>query len=173
MRKLIIGYMFILLDISVSLDIIQIGLIPDFVGYIFVLKAIKDLEFESDRFLRIRPAAIGAMIYLAFLYIMDMFGISATIEPIDNIFSLLGTAYSLYISYSIIKGLRDIEVDREVDLNTAKLLTVWKLLAAAQIISHLVVFWSTIAFIVYFMSLALSIWFLIELNRTKNYYEVD
>ena len=52
----------------------MIGLIPDFLGYIFIRKGVQELREESPCFARLDPWTLGMAVYSGILYLLDLFG---------------------------------------------------------------------------------------------------
>ena len=136
----------ILVFLNFNLDIgaARIGLIPSFIGYYFMLKGIKDVREFSDRFNRIIPLVKGMIVFSCITYMFDLLGVTTEVDffylsASDRMFfitlGLIPVVLSLYISYNIIFGIKDIEVIKEQSLNSNQLYKTWKLMAVFSILT--------------------------------------
>ena len=172
MKNIFIGMIFVFINLNLDIDTTRIGLIPTFVGYIFMVRGLSELVGISDRFLKVKPFAIGMAIYSIVLYALDLLGISLALGwSFSYILSLISSAVSLFISYGIIMGIKDIEIMRLKELNSERLYTAWKLLAFTSIASHLlIVIVPMLAFMSTVISLIIGVYYLFVFNETKNLY---
>lgn len=170
MRKLFIGMIFVFLDFTFNLNTTRIGLIPDFVGYIIMLQGLSELAEQSNRFVSIRPYVLGMAIYAGALYLFDLLGVTASAGIGAWLLGLISTGISLYISYSIVLGVMDIEQLQMRDLDGAKLLQVWKayaIVSAAVFLLYLIPVLNILSIIAGF---AMGIYFLVAFHKTKELY---
>ena len=84
MRQIFWGMLFLFLDFNLTVKSSLIGLIPDFVGCIFLIRGLDLLRGESIRFVQARPWALAAAVYTGFTWLLDLLGLNLT-----GIFSLL------------------------------------------------------------------------------------
>ena len=77
MRNIFIGFILIFLDFNLTINNSQIGLIPDFIGYIIMINGLTEMADDSRLFLKSKPYAAGMAVYTGILYFADMFGISS------------------------------------------------------------------------------------------------
>lgn len=171
MGKIFIGLIFIFINFNLSFGAITIGLIPNFVGYIFMIIGLNELKNESDYFNKVRPFAIAMCIYNVITYAIDLFGISYSIMFLGIILGLISTAVSLYISYNIVSGVIDIENKRSVDINGSKLKSRWNLLAVFQVVCVLTLYIPFLSIVCMLIAVVFTIMFLVEYRKTKNMYE--
>lgn len=125
MKYIFIGYLIMLFRVNIGL----LEFLPTFVGYIFIDMGIKQLRSKSIRFIKLKPwvlgmAAYSFLIYVAKLLSLNLPGIIALILPI------LTSLAALYILREIILGLKDIEAAENIQLNTRKMLSIWKVKSA-------------------------------------------
>lgn len=170
MGSIFIGCILIFLDFNLNLGNCNIGLLPDFIGYICMVNGLRELESESSNFQKVRPFATGMSIFTGILYAIDLFGISANLGWLSTILAIASMAILLYILYTIILGVQDIECTRTADLNSTKLKSTWKPMAVLQIVTLLIPR-PPVAVIFIIVWFILAIVFLVALNTTKNLYE--
>jgi 4-hydroxybenzoate polyprenyltransferase len=140
-------------------------------------KGVEELAGFSDRFLKVAPYVIGMAIFSGIIYAMNLFGITATIEESSSgyffivLIGLVLAIVSIYIAYSIIMGIKEIETTRGQDLNSWPLYSAWRLsvifsllsLALAFIIPGLALVCIIVTFVVY-------VYYLFMFNKTKNLF---
>lgn len=171
MRNIFIGLLFIFLNFNITIGASIIGLIPGFIGYIYILKGFDELKEQGEWFTRLRPYATGMAIYSGVLYVFDLLGISTSMGALFTVpLGLVSTIISLYISYGIVMGIKDMEVVNQFELNTGALLSAWKVMAFCAIISYLVIWIPIIAIIGIIIGFIASIWFLYSFSQSKNKY---
>ncbi len=169
MRNIFIGFLFVFLDFNLTLGASQIGLIPDFVGYILVFQGLTELEKMSARFIKARPFALGMAVYTGLLYALALFGIG-TNDIVSFVLGLVSTLISLYISYNIVMGVKEIEASSGRFLNAQGLYSNWTLLAILSLIVYLLLFIPILNVLCIIAGLVAGIVFLVSFNKTKNLY---
>ena len=192
MRKIFIGMILVFLNFDITLGPSKIGLIPSFVGYAYMYSGVMELSDYSDKFVKIAPIIKVMAICTGFIYLMDLLGFSAYFTlPLGSTFSdieipfafvlfgillgLISMIASLYISYEIIQGIKDIESVKMKNLNSDQLLSTWKLLAVFTVLSFALLFIvPELALICIILAIIVSIYYLFVFNKSKNlYYEND
>ena len=171
MNSLFIGFLFIFLNFNIKMGEATIGLIPSFVGFIFLLKGINELSGESPLFKKAKPLSIFMILYSAFLYILDILAITNTQILLTIFLAIINIVTSLYIYYIIVSGVKDIEESRNAFLNSSKLRARWNLMALFQLLSLLSMLILPMAIIFIIVSFIATILFLIDFHRTKKLYE--
>ena len=170
MKRLLIAYLFIFIDIHITSGASRISLTPTFAGYILLLGAFKLLEGESPEFTRLRPFALGMAVYTGICWLLDAFGVTASPNGVSlpsASLSLIGTVVSLYIAKGVVEGIKDMEVRHDADLKAGRLELVWKVLAAAQIASIVMLVFPPLAAAAVIVSFISTIMFLIRLYDCK------
>ena len=171
MRNIFIGLLFIFLDFNLDFGAMRVGLIPDFIGYIMILQGLKEIALLSEHFGKAKPFTIGMIVYTSVLYAADFFGLwtqNGTI--IALVLGLVSVAVSLYISYHIVMGVRDLEAEQERFLNGEKLYNAWKLLAIFSVIAYVLIIVPVLGLVSVIASFVFGIMFLVVFNQTKNLY---
>ena len=84
---------------------------------------------------------------------------------------LAATAASFYVSYLIIQGVGDVERNRGVDLQQARLMQVWKLYVICALAANALVILAPIAFICMIVAFVAAVLFLIRFNTTRESYD--
>lgn len=169
MRNIFIGYLFIFLDFNFNFNAHTLALIPDFIGFYFMVKGLKELASQSQRFTKVQPLAVGMGVYTAVLFIMDLLGMG--MGTLSWVLGLVSLAISLYISYTIILGIQDIETTRDADLYSQKLKSTWMGMVITHVASYLFVWVPALALISVIAAFVLAIVYLFAFRNTKNAYE--
>lgn len=105
-------------------------------GYFLLLQGLRELEEESGVFSDTRPFVVGMTVYTAILWVGALLGVTGTGNLLSILLSLVSTVVSLYISWSIIQGVQEMEERHQADLNSAGMSLAWKVLLVADIVSY-------------------------------------
>lgn len=173
MRNIFVGLLFVFLDFNLDLGGARVGLIPDFIGYILIYQGLGEISLLSGWFAKARPFALGMIIYTAVLYAGDLFGtwgMQQNGSPLGVILGIISVAVSLYISYCIVMGVKDLEVTQERFLDGERLHSVWKVMAVLSVGIYVLMFVPVLAFLSMIALLVVGIVFLVAFNRSKNLY---
>ena len=170
MGNLFIGFMLIFLDFNLNLGNSTIGLIPDFIGYIVMIKGLEQMDKESAFFMKIKPYVTGMAFYSTFLYLLDLLGVSISLGVLTYVLAIISTVISLYISYNIVMGVIDMEGKYNTYLNGNSLKSTWTLLAVFNILSFVTLMIPLISLISIIGSFIVAIIFLVAFNNSKNLY---
>lgn len=173
MENIFIGMLLVFLDFTIKLDSnrIIIGLIPDFIGYILMMKGLKELIATSEEFEKAKQLAYGMAIYTGVLYAMDLFGISSSIWWFFSYALGAGAlAGELVVAFWIIKGLTRFEILYNRNLQAENLLYIWKIRLAFSVAAYALTWIPVISIFALLGSLIVSIIYLAYFNRTKKLF---
>lgn len=170
MNNIFIGLLFVFLDFDIQFGASKVGLIPDFIGYILIFIGLAELTAGNDRFSRVRPFAVYMAVYTGVLYAMDLFSISYNLGIISSLLDLASLIVSLYISYSIVRGVQDLETLLEQDLNGGPLYNTWLALVVCTVAIFFIAFVPGLNVLCLIAGVVVGIVFLVMFNRTKNLY---
>lgn len=172
MTNLFIAFLLIFLDFNLTINSAYvIGLIPDFVGFIFMIKGLKELAGESPRFSKLRPFAIGMTVYACIVYVLNALAVGTTSTLLSFALSFAETAVSLYISYNIVMGVHDMEIRHSACFNYNNLKTYWTVMAIFQAVAYVGFFIPAFSIVCILVSCAFSIVFLVQFHRSRKLYE--
>lgn len=171
MRNIFIGFLFIFFEFNLYLGNSTIDIIPDFIGYIILIKGLDEMSADGPSFARIKPFAMGMGICCSIVYAMDVFGIGTSLGWIGIILGIAGMVLSLYISYTIIQGIHEAEAKHSADLGSNRLNSTWTVMAVFQAAYYVGMFIPFLAVVCVIVSLISSIVFLVAMNKTKIRYE--
>ncbi|MGB4660769.1 MAG: hypothetical protein WBI07_16480 [Mobilitalea sp.] len=173
MKNIFIGFILIFLDFSLNLGNSKIGLIPDFIGYIIMIKGLEEMAEESNFFIKIKPFVAGMAIYSGILYFMDLIGASVSLGTLTYLLAFMSIVVSLYISYHIVMGVIEMEGTYQTFLNGNSLKSTWQLLAIFNVLSLVSLLIPVAAIFFILASFVVAVCFLVAFSNSKNrYYEI-
>ena len=170
MNQIFLGMLFVFLDLTLNINNCTIDFLPDFVGYILMMKGPREMESESACFTKSRPWAMGLAVYTGVLFAADLLGISADWGFMGWVLGLAATNASLVISYWIIKGIRQIESVRGFDLQGEKLNSLWMATAVIDGLCYLLVWVPLLGAMGALAGFIIGICYLVAFYRTKQLY---
>lgn len=171
MKNIFLGMLFVFLNFHLDIETIRIGLIPTFLGYIFMAYGLSQLAGYSSVFSSVLPYVRIMVLYSGICYVLDITGLSFSMgEPINYILSIIATFASLFISYRIIAGIKDVEARRAQSLNSGQLYFAWKLLAIFSGIVYLMYIIPVLALISVIAVFITGIYYLYVFSQTKNLF---
>lgn len=171
MRNIFIGFLLVFLNLSFNIGDCIIGIVPNFIGYIFILKGIDEFKNDNQFIYKMRNFAIGMIIYTSIIYALDLFTISVKLGLLGNTLKLVSTIVCYYILYNIIKGIREIESLHNIDIQGETLRSKWDIMVFSQIASVVFVSIPIILIVLIIISLITAIMFFVAFNTTTKLYE--
>ncbi len=171
MSNLFWGFFFIVFNFNLTLGNAVVGLIPDFIGYFLILKGIIELQDLSIHFRKIKSLVVLMVIVKIITYFMDLLGMTAQIQTGAVIVGLVLLVISLYIEYSIICGIQEIEKAQNMKLNAEKLFSIWKIVAVFSALAYIGLILPSLAFVFILISAIANMVFLYNLYQSKKAYE--
>lgn len=170
MGKILAGLLFILVDFNITGGTSSIDILPDFVGYILIIYGLRTLIDKSIHFKKAHSFSIGMAIYMGIMFLSDVAGITYQLGFLAYLLSLITLIISLFITYKIVMGVREIETFRGFDLRGVSLKTCWNVMAVFQIGSYLLFFIPLINIIMLIGGFLTAIAFVVYFNTTRNAY---
>ena len=169
MKNIFTGMIMVFIDFHLNIGLSRIGLIPTFLGYIFIHKGLAELAEFSPWFTKLMPYCKGMIVYTIITYVLDLLGIP---PGTGIVLGIISGIVSFYISYGIIMGVMDIEKAKSQDLNSQQLYSTWKLMVISTLITHLLLIFPVLAIPSILIAFAISIYYLLMFNKTKKlFYE--
>ncbi|WMI82195.1 hypothetical protein [Anaerotignum sp. MB30-C6] len=170
MQQLFTGMLLIFFDFNLTVNTALIGLVPDFVGYIFIYKGLLELTEESPHFKQILELSKSMVVIMAVIYLMNLFSITASSQLLTIILGTITTAITLYTIYHIVRGVLDIEISKNIDLFGEKLFSTWKAWAILSALATLLMFVTVISTILLLVGIVMAIIFLVTFYKSKNQF---
>ncbi|MBQ4282351.1 MAG: hypothetical protein IJB96_00290 [Lachnospira sp.] len=165
MARIFTGYLLMFFDLNIN----GFDLLPDFLGYIFIVLGAGELEHKSDKFSTGKSWATVMTIYSLISIWMNMMQF--------NIFfvEIAATIASIYVTYCVVSGIGDIEENEGINMDAKSLRSLWQVEAIMRIICVGLGFFSfsdmeVIIIIVSLGEFIVYIMFLVALSKAKNIY---
>ena len=169
MRKLFWGFFLILLDLPLSFANSTLHLLPDWLGYAFLLMGCAQLESESELFGKIRSFCIAMCAFSAFIWLIDFSGLDG--GTFGNIVQLVHLCLRLYVIRRIIRAIAQTEMRRSCDLSSAHLRRVWLAVALCTAAAVALFWFPAMAVICAVAADIAGIVFLFAFHSTRKAYE--
>lgn len=166
MENFFIGMLFLFLNFNFNVSNHVIGLIPTFVGYIFIKRGISEFEGSVPAFSKIYPFAKIMIIVGIVVYIMDFLALN--IGAVYFIVSVVMLAANIYTSFNITEGVLYLEETKQIDIFGTELRRMWKIMIVALCAATVTVFIPLLNIIATLAGFVCNILFLIAFNKTKN-----
>lgn len=170
MKNIFIGFLLIFLNFDLNIGSSKIGLIPNFIGYMVMINGLLEMAEESPLFIKVKPLATFMAVYTGILYAADLVGISVSLGPLSILFGIVSTVISLYLSYNIVMGVKEVEEKYNTPLNGDSLKSTWTFLAVFNILAFALVLIPALTIICIVVSFIAAICFLVAFNNSKNRY---
>lgn len=172
---------FIFLNFHITIGFTRIGLTPNFLGYLFILGGILELEVYK-RFLEMKLAAKIMIVYFVFDYVRALFG--GHLVVFSHVFRegsrlallfragprVIPSVVFLLVLYGIVMGVREIEIAEQRNLNSKHLYLPWILIVIFSFVDVVAIFASRLGVASTIIGTVLFILFLYMFNRTKNMF---
>ena len=171
MQRIFIGLLFALLNFNLNLGNITIELIPDFLGYYFILQGLRSMRGTSPRFDQCIPFCNGMFIYCLILFLAKLTSLTVNLGLFSYLLGWVATAVSLFVTYCIAQGVKQLEALCVRNLAADELYRTWLVQAIAVIAANLLIFVPILAIVSVIIGIVGAILYLIAFNRSKNFYE--
>ena len=171
MEKIFIGMLLVFLDFTLSIGNSTMDIIPDFIGYILMMKGILELIQGCEELDKARQFAMGMAIFTGAQFVMDLFGISSSIGWFMSLVLAAGAlAGELVTAYWIVQGILRLQIFYNRNLEAESLFYIWKVRLAFSIAAYVLLWIPFLAFFANIGGLIVSIIYLGYFNRTKRLY---
>lgn len=170
MQNIFLGMLLVFLDLNINLGKTTIGLLPDFAGYILMIKGLEEMTPESPLFEKARPWVTAMAVYTGVLYAMDFLAMDVQLRFLGWVMNLAALVAGLVISRWILRGILEIEANRRLDLQGQQLEQLWKPLAIVQLVAAAFGWFPLIGWICALAAFVMGVCYLVAFNRTKNLY---
>ena len=170
MQNIFLGMLLVFLDLNINLGKTTIGLLPDFAGYILMIKGLEEMTPESPLVEKARPWATAMAVYTGVLYAMDFLAMDVQLRFLGWVMNLAALVAGLVISRWILRGILEMEANRRFDLQGQQLEQLWKPLAIVQLVAAAFGWFPLIGWICALAAFVMGVCYLVAFNRTKNLY---
>ena len=172
MSNIFVGLLLIFLDFDLNVGSSTIGLIPDFLGGIFLMMGMKEMKTESEYFKKNEVFTLVYTIISAVIYAGNLFGLFSEVIYLGWIAGLAATVLVILLSYNIVKGIEDMEIRMQTNLEAKSLFNFWLVIAilnGAALLSYII---PLVVIPVAIASFVITILFLVKLNTSKKNYQM-
>ena len=170
MQNLFFGMLFVFLDFNLELGEVTIGLIPNFVGYILLVRGLEELYGESTLFQKALPISKGMVVFSVVMYVINLMVLNVQLRFAGWLLGLALTITNLLISRWIVSGVQEMERKKHVDLGGAYLDMIWKALAAVVLVAYAISWIPLIGGMCAIASFVIAICYLAAFHHTKQRY---
>ena len=171
MKRIFIGMIVVFIDFNLNFENNTIGLIPDFIGYFMMIEGLKEITNYSNNFTKVLPYVKSMAIATALTYLMDFFGIRIYLL-VSLLLGLVLMAVCMYISYTIIMGIKDVETEFQQNLNTESLYSAWKISMILSFVTYVLIIVPGLMILCSLATLVAYVYYLVQFNKTqKLFYE--
>ena len=133
MTKMLIGIILVCLEMTLTHQatifgyemIMIISLLPDFVGFILLILGHRELAHENDYFYKNIKFSLWCATVALMTFIMDLIGITARGDFQSILLQMLLMVLEPICLFRIVRGVRQVEKDYEVDLKGKLFFAVW------------------------------------------------
>ena len=172
MNRLVLGMLFVFLDIPLELGSATLELLPDFVGYLLMMKGLRELSVESTVFQRGETVALVMAVIHGVHWLMDFFAASVQAELYAWLVGLVVTVLDLVLTYWVVKGVEDMERRYHWVLQAGKLRSMWLVQLVLTILCTLLNWLPLVGTVCVIASFVVAVCFLVAMNDTrKRYYQ--
>lgn len=133
MTKILIGLAFITLELTLTSDTMIISLLPDFVGYIFLLLGQRELSHENDYFLKNIKFCLWAGVISLMVFIMGFLASSITVNFQSFLLQLALLVIEPICLLRIVKGVRQVGNDYGIDVKGKLLFIIWLVMTVLSV----------------------------------------
>ena len=194
MKNMFVGLLLIFLDITLNISLGWQGtldILPDFVGYILILRGAGEMAEVSPSFAKINPAVWAARAVSAISFLLNLFGLSAALPPdglppqiLQPPILLAEEILLFWVTWQMASGIRDMEYHYGTWMNAEDVTVAWKLMvgiyAAGFVFSRLAVLLmaplnlvATLFLILLVIgNVAVNIFFLVQFYKAKKAYDM-
>lgn len=172
MNRLVLGMLFVFLDIPLELGSATAELLPDFVGYLLMMKGLQELALDSTVFQRGETVALVMAVIHGIHWLMDFFAASVQAELYAWLVGLVVTVLDLVLTYWVVKGVEDMERRYHWVLQAGKLRSMWLVQLVLTILCALLNWLPLVGTVCVIASFVVAVCFLVSMNDTrKRYYQ--
>lgn len=170
MDRLFRGMLFVLLDFQLNIGEHSIGLIPDWLGFIYLLQGFQLLEEEWDGFRKGQMPMQLMVVYSAVVYVLDALNLSIQMAVVTWALGLVSVIICLFITRQISVGICYMEQNRGWDLQGRKLQSLWLYLVVMQVIAVLFSWVPVVGIVCSVAQMIISIVWLVTLHGCRKRY---
>ncbi len=138
MKNLFIGFLILFLNPTKTFGTnnqFYLELLPDFLGYCFILYGIMKLENAGNKYLNIKSYIRMMVLFSGVIWVINAVGIGAKYSNVMQVINSIETILRLFLTFKIVKILVEIEKEYNIDLNTSGIKSDFNIIALFSVIS--------------------------------------
>lgn len=143
MTQMLIGIALVCLEMTLTHQVTVFGyeitmiisLLPDFVGYILLILGQRKLAHENDHFYKNIKFSLWCGTVALMVFIMDLIGTTARGDFQSILLQMLLMVLEPICLFRIVRGIRQVEKDYEVDLKGKILFGVWLAMTIMSVVA--------------------------------------
>lgn len=171
MNNIFIGFIFILFDFTLNFNENTLSLLPAFVGYWFLGKGLVELQDRSENITKAIPLAKFMIVFSAITWLINLFAIPLGV--VGAAIGLVETVFSIYVSYLVVVGIKEVEEYHQADLQADQLKKAWLMSTICRLCVGLLIWVPFLILIAIVAAFIIHIYFMVILNNAKKaYYEL-
>jgi len=172
MSNIFWGFLLVFLNFNISFGGGTLNLLPAFIGYYIIYKGVSELADRSASFTRVLPFLKALIVIRLIGFIFDLLGLNSSITALGYLATVAFTILDLYVSYTIVQGILELESFYNFDFLGRSLLTVWQVMAICQGLACILIFLPVLAILPIIVSFIAAVIFLVKLYGTKKQWEL-
>lgn len=131
------GFLLVFLDFSLNVSGHEIGLLPDFLGFLLLFRSALPMTGRSLCFSQLARLSRSMILFSAGLYLLDLLGITASLIILGPVLSLCCSIGGLFAALHFTRAIFDLQSMHNMDLSAQALRNAWNALALCQMVSCL------------------------------------
>lgn len=167
MSDFLLGLIVIFLDFSLGFGDHYIGLLPDVLGYVFLLNGLKKVQSKSPVFVFTRSVVAPLTAVTAFTYMADLFALLKNYPILQWLSGLAEVAGGIAVAFLLVRGFADVERVEEKDFQVRHLMTMWLATACVQGVTFFTTNVLLLGLVCTVASCIVMIIFLVAFHRTE------
>lgn len=176
LKKIVFGLVFVFISFNIRFSNGGfLNLLPDFVGYLIIIKALDRLitETHSEDYFKTRKYAFIMFFISVIFFMMDLLGVTANLDNslafIIFTTSIISLIINLLFLYYLTIGTIELTQDEEL---SQKLKTSFWFVAIGSVLVHLLILLPAIALLILVVTLIANVIYIINMNKIANFHSM-
>ena len=131
------GFLLVFLDFSLNISGHEIGIFPDFLGFLLLFRSSLSMMDRSLSFSQLARLSRSMLLFSAGVYVLDLLGVNANLGILGHILGLCCSIGGLFAALHFTRAIFDLQNMHNIDLSAQALRNAWNALAVCQMVSCL------------------------------------
>lgn len=171
MLLLWIALAFIHLNFHLTVDQTFIRILPSFLGFVLLFRAVRMFREQSRHFAHLVPISLVMAVLHFPLFLLDLSGYILRLGPYVLIPEILSSLLGLYATDRIIRGIQDMEQASHRDFASASLRQLFPVLAVAALFANISLLSSRLSLPAGIIHTVVVILFLLRFRQTYKRFD--